>query len=320
MAYRIPASLSALARKQGGVISRDQARRAGMPVAAIDGSLRRGRWQAVYPAVYATFSGPVPRHARLHAAVLAAGAGAVLSHLTAAEMYGLVDAAGAKVHVTIPHQRRIARIPGIVIHRSGRLDAARHPTRTPPVTRLVDTVFDLSDRSTTLDAACGWLATACSRGLTTPDRLRARLASRGRTRWRQELSRVLGDLDRGCRSVLEWRYLRDVERAHRLPTADRQVRQDRPGGHLYDDVRYSGFGLVVELDGRIAHPDGKIERDRARDNHAGRRGDSVLHYRWAAVISEPCRVAAEVGMALAIRGWTGRMIRCHRPECIIGEC
>lgn len=142
------------------------------------------------------------------------------------------------------------------------------------------------------------------------------MATRKKIRWRRELTSALADVSSGVHSLLEMRYLRDVERAHRLPRGDRQVRHDRLGGNIYDDVRYAGFGVVAALDGQVAHADSTF-RDLDRDNIAARRGDLVLHYGWGDVSKDPCRVAGEVAAVLKRRGWQGRAKRCKRENCMI---
>ena len=93
--------------------------------------LRSGKWRYVQRGVYATFTGEVPRKARLWAAIRRAGPGAMLSHETAAEIQGLTSKPSAKVHITVPWRRRPAQktpIRGVVIHRS---DQSR-PQHLPP--------------------------------------------------------------------------------------------------------------------------------------------------------------------------------------------
>jgi hypothetical protein len=51
--------------------------------------------------------------------------------------------------------------------------------------------------------------------------------ARARVRWRAEMSRVLADIGDGVHSALEYRYVRDVERAHRLPAAKRRAKKMR---------------------------------------------------------------------------------------------
>jgi hypothetical protein len=55
-------------------------------------------------------------------------------------------------------------------------------------------------------------------------------------------------------SALEFRYVRDVERRHGLPTAIRQARLTAGSRTRYLDNLYEEAGVAVELDGRVAHP------------------------------------------------------------------
>ena len=105
-----------LLAQQSGVITRGQALAAGFTDKAIEVRLATGRWQRLYPGVYATFSGEPSRAARLWAAVLRAGTGSALSHQTAAELYGLADSPAPLIHVTVPSGSAVVRPPGVLIH------------------------------------------------------------------------------------------------------------------------------------------------------------------------------------------------------------
>jgi hypothetical protein len=301
---------------QGGVVTRAQALACGVTVDAIRAQVRARRWQPLLRSVYATFSGPVPRESALWAAVLRAGRGAVLSHESSAELIGLLDEPDPLIHVMVPSGRRIAGIPGVVVHQSRRIDDARHPLRRPPQTRVEETVVDLTQTAASLGPALGLIARACGRRLTRPERIVAAIDERKKLRWREELLATLGDVAAGAHSSLELRYLRDVERAHGLPRGSRQHAAVRPGGRCYDDVRYVELGVVVELDGRAAHPDEARWRDMRRDNASIVDGRRVLRYGWADVTGQPCAVAAQVATVLRASGWRGTPRRC-RPGCTL---
>lgn len=303
-----------LCDRQHGVVTRAQALGSGLTLSAIRARLRSGRWQRVFDGVFTVFSGPLPRMAQLWAVLLRAGPGAMLSHDTAAEVVGLASGPSTVVHVTVPASRRVSRIPGAVVHVSRRSARIGHPTRTPPQTRIEETVLDLTQTARDLDEAIGWLARACGRRLTTAARLAQALAGRARVRWRSELNAALDDVASGCHSLLELRYLRYVERAHGLPTGVRQRARRRRGGRWYDDVHYAGFNTVVELDGRTAHPDEDRWRDMARDNAGVAEGESVLRYGAADVVGRTCAVAAQVARVLRRNGWRGAARRCG-PTC-----
>jgi very-short-patch-repair endonuclease len=290
---------------QGGLVTRAQALSAGMTRDAVKARLRSGRWRRLSPGVYATFTGNPAPSTRRWAAVLGAGEGAVLSHRSAAAEVGLADPGSDVIHITIPARRRLTPPPGVVVHRCARLAERRHPTRMPPQTRVEDTVLDLAIESSTQDEAMGWIAAACSSRLTTPDRVARALRLRKRVARRSELTALVDTAAAGCQSVLEWRYLRDVERAHGLPVAVRQCARPRRGGTFYDDVFYAGHRVRVELDGRAAHPSRARWRDFRRDNAAVAAGDAVLRYGSVDVWERPCEVAAQVGGVLRDRGCAG---------------
>jgi hypothetical protein len=86
----------------------------------------------------------------------------------------------------------------------------------------------------------------------TAGKLAAAASGRRRLRWRSKLTELL-DMD-GVHSVLEYRYVRDVERRHGLPSAIRQLRTRMGSRSLYRDQFYEAYRAVVELDGRVAHP------------------------------------------------------------------
>jgi hypothetical protein len=220
---------------------------------------------------------------------------------------------GPARQVAVPG-RDLPRAPELIFHRCNRLDQVRHPARTPPRTRIEETTIDLIQVAPNLDKALSWLMTACGRRLTTAELLLESVAARSRLRWRTELTSALADIGEGLHSVLEWRYVHRVERAHGLPSAERQAISRAGEQARYLDNRYRQFALAVELDGRAAHPTEARWRDVRRDNASASMGIVTLRYGWADVTEEPCRVAAEVASVLRLQGWTGRMRACG-PGC-----
>jgi hypothetical protein len=316
---------------QGGVIARWQAPAVGLSPAAIDTRLRRGRWRPLYRGVYAAYTGVPPRESLLWAGLLRAGPGAVLSHHTAAELDGLTDRPSVVTHVTVGPGKRVRLceeeqepVPRIVIHRAERLDARRHPARTPPRTRVEETTLDLAELSNSFDDAFAWLSRGCGRRLVTPQMPRRALLLRSRMRWRDEILGALRLIEDGVQSNLEYRYVRDAERAHGLPKAKRQARmtaslarvgsaRTRPA---YLDNLYEQFGVAVELDGSAYHLVEDRWRDIRRDNSNAAAGIVTLRFSWADVTRRPCAVAAEVAATLQQRGWAGAAVPCGL-DCLI---
>lgn len=309
-----------LLQDQEGVLDAAQARGGGITPESIKNQLYRGRWQRMQRGVYAAFSGIPTRHADLWAALLRAGPGAVLSHQTAAELYGLLDGCGPIIHVTVQHERNPARcgkIPGVVIHRSRSIERTRHPALIPPRTRVEDTVLDLIESSRSFDEAYDWICRAIGRRRTTAERIRVAMNARARFRWRSDIELALGDASGGVLSLLELRYVRGVERAHGLPAARRQARIGSHGSSRYLDNLYEEYLLCVELDGTAAHPADEQWRDKRRDRAnltdaqivTMRIGFLDLHDQ-----QHRCATAAEVAKALSGRGpRVGHP--CARPAC-----
>lgn len=251
-----------------GVITRAQVARSGPGAIKADNQLRYGRWQRLQRGVYAPFTGQPTREERIWAALLRAGPGATLSHWTAAERHGLTDRLSAKIHITVHADRNPAKsgeIPGVVIHRSGSIARTRHPAMSPPCTRVEETVLDLIAAAATFEEAYAWICDAIGRRRTTAARIRVALDARPKFRWRRDIELALGDADGGALSLLELRYVRDVERPHGLPAARRQARMRSHGASRYLDNLYEDSRICVEIDGTAAHPAAEQWRDKRRD-------------------------------------------------------
>jgi hypothetical protein len=252
----------------------------------------------------------------LWAAVLRSGPGAALSHQSAAELSGLIGAPSPLVHVTVPAGRRVRGVAGIRVHRSSRIDVARHPSLLPPRTRIEETVVDLTQTARTFDDAFHWLSLACGRRRTTAERLRATVTDRKKVRYREALLEALTAIADGVHSNLEYRYVQRVERPHGLPVPCRQASITIGRGCRYLDNLYREFGVAVELDGQAAHAIEDRWRDVHRDNASAGLGIITLRYNWADVAERACGVADEIAIVLQQRGWGGRPHPCGR-RCLI---
>jgi hypothetical protein len=304
MAKDLPPGLSDIAEFQRGVVSRAQILAAGLSDEFAAARLNRGSWQRIYPGVYATFSGELPRVARLWAAVLWAGPGAMVSHETAAEIWGMADHTTSPIHVTVAGTRRVRRRSGLAVHLSAAAWRTVHPAQSPPRTRVEETILDLWDAAEDLDEGVGWVTGALQRRRTTPDKIRQAMAARSRLRRRKYLAELLSPDSAGIHSVLEYRYVHNVERPHGLPTGKRQ-KQFRRGSHNeYRDALYEEYQTVVELDGNATHRADTRWRDISRDNAAAAEGLVTLRYGWLGVTVHGCETAAEIAAVLIRRGYT----------------
>jgi hypothetical protein len=130
------------------------------------------------------------------------------------------------------------------------------------------------------------------------------------------LEELLGEAEDGVQSGLERRWLLDVERRHGLPRGERNTpemgasRSDRPGT--------SPGRIVVELDGREAHPEWAAFRDRERDNAVTASGEVALRYGWRETVTDPCGIAAQLVTVLRRQGWSEPAQVCG-PGCAVRE-
>lgn len=138
-------AIAALAARRHGVVARWQLLDLGLTGSAIAYRLSVGRLHIVHRGVYAVGHTDLSARGRWMAAVLACGKRAALSHRSAARLWGIADAASARIDVTAPGQGgtmggRIRR------HRVRRLDP-EDTTRLDeiPVTTVARTLFDLAE-------------------------------------------------------------------------------------------------------------------------------------------------------------------------------
>jgi hypothetical protein len=304
----LPPELARVASRQAGVVSRRQL--AGrLNDASVRHRLRSADWQHLFPGTYATFTGPVPPLARMWAAVLYAGAGAVVSRETAAHAYRW-QGAPALVDVSIPTGRRVREQPGLRIHRTALPAYDIATVQRLPATSPNRTVLDLAVSAATVDAALGLIADAVGGRRVSAEVLAHRIHEAQRFRWRQPVLDALADVADGSNSLLELRFAQ-LLRLHGLPVGVRQRRVQQQGRTVRVDMAWEG--VVAELDGLLGHNRyADRHRDMQRDNGHVLADARVLRYGWSDVVTRPCDVAAQVAAVLRVTA------RHCGPTCRLG--
>ncbi|MGH2993485.1 MAG: type IV toxin-antitoxin system AbiEi family antitoxin domain-containing protein [Solirubrobacterales bacterium] len=267
-----------LAARQHGVAARRQLLAAGVSSSAIGRLIASGWLTRLHAGVYAVAGHPQTPHARWMAAVLACGAGAVLSHASAGMLWEIVERRPGPAHVTAPSGRH--RRQGIILHRGRDLDVSGTVHNGIPVTTPSATILDL---------AAALSARRLERSLEAADRRElldvAELSRICETRGRKgtrRLHSLLAQYRRlpATRSELERRFLLLCDRA-RLPKPAVNV----PVEGLEVDCLWPAKRVVIELDGYEFHRGrAAFERDRRRDatlQLAGYRVLRVTHRRLA---------------------------------------
>jgi hypothetical protein len=289
-------ALAALADRQYGVVARRQMRALGIGSEGIKSRLRSGRLRALHRGVYTLGHGPLPLRARWMAAVLAQGDGTLLSHGSAAALWGLIGPRRGPIDVTSLRGR------------SGRRGIAVHSGRVAPEERaLEDRIPVTSVARTLVDIAGAWDEARLRRAFEEADRLRL-LDLRA-------LERAC-DRAKGRRGL---RNLRPMVAEARAPASPRsplenrflEFHRDRLGdlpepatnvlllGHEVDAL-WAKQRLAVEMDSWEFHGHrAAFERDRRRDSARQAAGFRVVRLTHRRLTNEPATVAAELRRLLA---------------------
>jgi very-short-patch-repair endonuclease len=289
------ARIAALAARQRGLVTLAQARAAGLSDAAVEHRVASGRLHAVHRGVFLVGHRVPPDLAPEVAALLMTGPGAVLSHRTAALLWGLpAPGRGDLIHVTLPGAggSRERRRRGVVLHAVAALDVRdRARRRGLPVTSAPRTLLDLAGHLPERRLARA-VEQAQVDGLTGPAELHELVArSRGR-RGVARLRRAVEDAREPAltRSEAEARLIDLIRSAGLpLPATNRRVRG------LEVDCLWREQRLVVEVDGFRYHGTrAAFERDRRRDAALAAAGYRVVRLTWRRITREPEAVAGEL--------------------------
>ena len=310
--------LDRVAKEQSGLLTRRQCLVAGMTDDAVRWRLERGWWVGMHPGVYLTIPGRDDWWTRALAAQLAVD-DAAWSHHAAAFVHGIVAGPPPVLDLLVGHNRRVATPDGARLHRRrGDVNRFVDELHWPWRTTVEETILDIS-ATASVDETFALLGRAFQRRLTTEQALRGRLSLRARHPQRQLLELVLGDVAAGAESAMEMRYVRDVERAHGLPTGARQFSPRRDTYQLHD-IGYVEQRVLVELDGRLGHegPEARV-KDGIRDRRGASSGWLTMRAFWRDVAGFPCDLAIETGAVLNSRGWTSHVRPCRRRTCSVRD-
>jgi very-short-patch-repair endonuclease len=236
------------------------------------------------------------------AAVLASGPEALLSHRTAAALWGLRGYSGGPIHVTVPHKSTSTR--QIRRHLSLVPEDERTVEEGIPATSVHRTIFDLA-ASEDLDTVVAMIKEAeylrRYDRLSLPALLDRHPAKRGSLNLRSALQRLKEEPAGRKRSRLEERFAPFLRR-HRLalPRFDDWILL---GSRRYRaDCHWPQLRLIVELDGWEGHSSrSAFQDDRARDRALKVAGYTVVHLTWSQLDCEPEAVASDLRQLLTTR-------------------
>jgi hypothetical protein len=291
--------LQEVARRQWGVVTRGQLADMGLSARGIEEMLRTGRLIRLHRGVYAYGHDRLRREGHWLAAVLACGPGAVLSHRSAAALWGIRPSESGVVDVTIPSRAGRIRRRGVRVHRSGRLTADEVTVRDGiPVTTVARTLLDLAD-DLDLQALRRAVTEAEYRHLYDHTSLTAVVElNPGRRTKKLMTAATEGKLHR-TRSPLEDRFAGFVDR-HGVEDPECNVHVE---GYEVDFL-WRRVGLAVELDGLDAHGTREaVRRDRRKDRALWRVGVRTMRLTGDALDAEEEVLADLVQAGVRVASW-----------------
>ncbi|MFI7539704.1 DUF559 domain-containing protein [Actinoplanes sp. NPDC049599] len=260
-----------------------------------------GRWQQPHRSVLVTHSGPISTGEHRWIAVLAAGEGAALAGVSAAEVGGLRGYEDKNIHVLVPDGRRPVRLPpAVVVHRTTHPDVA---IGRPPRTRMARSVVDAASWARTDDHARAVVAAAFQQRLVALRGVETVLRRLTRVPRRQLILNTARDATGGAHSLAEIDLGR-LCHVNDLPQPARQVvRRDATGRRRYLDAYYEDWRVHIEIDGSQHLDPRHAWADMQRQNDLWITGDRVLRFPAWALRHSPTAVAAQLRAALIAAGW-----------------
>jgi hypothetical protein len=291
-----------LAADQYGLITSRQCLVLGLSEKVLLKRIASPTWTRLHRGVFKIGTVPPSFNERELAALMASGAGAVLSHQSAARRLGLDTPRSERFQITIPAKRMISPVDDVDVWRSRDLVEIDVTVRGPfRVTKVARTILDLASV-----LADSWLRAAVDSAL--------RLRPSNLTWICQTLKRLghdhsgsarlrtlLGGYDDNAEvadSVLESLAMELGLATGRKPTLHYPIVD---GAVLVEvDLAWPELRLCVELDSWKHHSSRvAFERDRARDRALVELGWVVLRYTWHDVTQDKHRVVRELMRAHA---------------------
>jgi very-short-patch-repair endonuclease len=288
----IDESIGRLAGRQRGYVTRSQLLEAGLGKDGITYRIAKKHLIPIHTGVYAVGHAPQAGIDRAYAAVLACGPGALLSHSTAACVWGLDQRWPTPFEVIVDTARRR---PGIRTHRAtitGKDVRRRHGIR---VTSPARTVLDVAPRLTDKALARAINDLRLERFLRIPDlaEVTARLPRHpGACRVRAFTDNPTGP----TRSEFEDAFAAFTD-AHGLPRPEFNT---RVAGYEVDAL-FAAQKVIVELDGWDFHQTKQaFERDRERDATTLAAGCRTIRITWERMTNRPHREAERLRRILGL--------------------
>lgn len=292
------------AHQQYSYITLAQAESLGVHRNTVGRLVRAGLWIRDGPSLFRLAGASPTWRGRMMAACLRAGPEAMISHRSAATLWGLEGFNPPwTLDVTVPPWQR-PRIPKVHIHRRDGFRRAVHDGI--PVTTIPETILDLCAVSANEGIPLRAFHDVRRRRLVSTPELERCLAEHSKRRtagiglYRDILVRWLGKTPPGNSFATE---VLDLLVAAGLPEPVAEFWVTLDGRRYRIDLAYPALKIAIECIGKIGHLNEKaFEEDPVRSNDFALDGWLQLQVTYRRKEEKPESVVAEVAAALAVRG------------------
>ena len=294
-------ALGALARRQSGVFTRAEAVAAGVPAHAVARRLRSGLWITEYGGAIRAATTPITRSGRERAALVRAGAGAALSHLSAARRWALGTPEPDEVWITVPATRNPRPTAGIRVIRSRHISAeAIRLVDGIPVLDVPRTVADLA-RVLNQNQLTAAILTAMQRQLCDLEELKYWQRTLAGRPGSALLRRAIEEADPALESILAAEF-DALMRGAGIALMPRYALALPDGRSALCDFADPIAKIDFEVDGFAYHSaPHQVARDRARDRRLLAAGWVTVRYDTHDIRRRPRATVADVRRQQAIR-------------------
>lgn len=305
--------LPGIARRQCGVVTREQLAACGVTTAHVKNQIAARRWAPWARRTVVLHNASPTRTQLMWIAVLDPECRCALASHTALELHGFRGFAeeAQRLHIVVPRGGKCAELRGVQVHESRRFFA-------PDITRRGWLPSTAPARST-IDAAAWqpWprfavtmMAAAVQQRLCTVEQLDQALARVGQVRHKAYMRLALGDIAGGAQALGEIDFAA-LCRRFGLQAPDRQrLRRDARGRRRYLDCEWElddGTIVVLEIDGSHHHHVEHWEADMKRERQVVISRRWVLRASSAEVRLDAANVVADL-VAMGVPRTLGRLV------------
>jgi len=288
-------AVAELAGRQHGVVATSQLHGLGLTKDSIAGWESRGALHRLHRGVYAVGHTAITRQGRWMGAVLASGPGAVLSHQTAAGLWGIWGSGAGETHVTVPRKTRSQR--SVRRHFSMLPDDERTVLASIPTTSAARAVLDLAAQKgeAAAESALREMEYLGIYGpVSLPTLLERSPRHKGTPIVRVALERLADDPGGRVRSDLEELFLPFLD-AHQIPRPRLNFWLSIDDDRFQVDCFWPEAKLIAELDGFKSHGTKRaFRKDRRRDRRLAAHGFHVIRITEDQLLGEATEVASDL--------------------------